>query len=529
MFRLEYLKVIGHPQLGDLVLFFTEAEDRLKAESPYKTVIIGPNGTGKSYILRTIIDLFRELDELRKSGKRKKHVIGSYLIKYSVEGNRFTYGNIKDIHEVEIFDFKRAIVPGGQQWRERGKEYFLTKNEKQINIDEIELPKALLASSFMLTDKFVFLTRPEEFELYKYLGVRATRSTAGTRSYTKNTINSLANSNIKKIFSKTLPAVLDFLELEKYLFVRYSVKRRNIFFTGKLNRNIFIDFINDYEAYIEKRNKNENRSIVPWYSFQNYKSLLEDEKTLDSVIDFLNQKYKSLKQNTTSKSTFFEYDLIENLKELEYEIPMINMLDKLNLIESPELYFKKRNNESYSFEGASSGEAHFLTSIIGILANISDNSVILMDEPEISLHPNWQMKYMEFIRQVFNQFESCHFIIATHSHFLLSDLKGDSSKIIGLTRNDKIESVDLPMNLDTFGWSAEEVLLEVFNVPTTRNYFIADRIGEILELVSKKDRNENLIREKVLSLLNKNVLNLSDNDPLRTVWSKLVSKYGQRP
>ena len=58
MFRLEYLKVIGHPQLGDLELHFTEENEMGENISPYKSVIIGPNGTGKSYILRTIIDFF---------------------------------------------------------------------------------------------------------------------------------------------------------------------------------------------------------------------------------------------------------------------------------------------------------------------------------------------------------------------------------------------------------------------------------------------------------------------------------------
>ena len=61
---------------------------------------------------------------------------------------------------------------------------------------------------------------------------------------------------------------------------------------------------------------------------------------------------------------------------------------------------------------------------------------------------------------------------------------------------------------------------------TTRNYFIADKVGEILELVSKPNRNETLIKEKVQDLVKLNVLHLSEEDPLNSVIKKLIEKYG---
>lgn len=528
MFRLEYLKVNGHPQLGTLELFFTEANELKNVENPYKSVIIGANGTGKSYVLRTIIDLFRELNELKQNGRRKKYVVGSYLIKYWIDLDKYSYGNIYENEKKLNFDFKAGMVPGGKQPKAPRKEFSLKKNNKDLDIKEIELPAAILASSIMLTDKYIFLTRPEEFELYKYLGIRASKSSAGTRSYIKNTINLLASSIKKDILAKTLPKVLNFLELENYLFVRYSINRKDVFFKGNLNRNTFIEFVNNYKKKIESRRKNESKTIVPWYAFQHYESLINNNSNLDSIIDFLNRNFSIQQKSSISGGDFFEYDIIENLKKLEDEIPLIRLLEKLNLVGSPELLLKKKKNESYSFEGASSGEAHFLTSIIGIIASITNDSIVLIDEPEISLHPNWQMKYMEFIREVFQQFESCHFIIATHSHFLISDLKGDSSKIIGLKRNDKIEVVDLPMNLDTFGWSAEDVLYNVFNVLSTRNKFVAEDIAKILNELSSGDKNKinKLSKEKYDELLELESA-LKDNDPLKRVVKTILTKVSK--
>ena len=111
--------------------------------------------------------------------------------------------------------------------------------------------------------------------------------------------------------------------------------------------------------------------------------------------------------------------------------------------------------------------------MVGLMATVNPGSLVFIDEPEISLHPNWQMKYLSFIRELFSdpEYNTCHIIIATHSHFLISDLKGTSARIIGLRKNkNKIKTIDISHN--TYGWSAEQVLLDVFEVSTTRNYIV---------------------------------------------------------
>jgi len=390
MFRIEYLKLAKHPQLGDIELFFTEEDEINKVIGPYNTVIIGPNGTGKSYILSTIINLFRELNDIKEKGKRRiKYNFGDFNLKYTLNGAKFCYRNLP---EKKFQDF---VVKGGKPKKE--KPLYFEKNNKTIEHTEIQIPDAILASSIMLTDKFVFLSNPEEFPNYKYLGIRGSRSTAGTRTYIKNTINYLAKSTQKNIFTVTLPKILDFLELDKYLFLSYSVKRRDTFFHENVSKETFIEFINNYEAELEKRRQNSEKNIVPWYAFSHYKNILKDETLLDNLIVFCRSKSKALKKNDNSGNFYFEYDLLNGLNKLEEEISLINLLEKLNLIGYPELCFKKIESPAYSYEGASSGESHFVSAIIGILSTIKQNSIILIDEPEISLHPNWQMKYMNFL------------------------------------------------------------------------------------------------------------------------------------
>jgi predicted ATPase len=509
MFRIEYLKLQGHTQLGNLELLFSENNEKDNDSRFYSTVIIGPNGTGKSYILRALIDLFREIYELKSQGKRRKYLTGKYIIKYFYNGHQYCYSNILDAK----YQIKFQAVPGGKAWREKGMTFYLEKDEKLVNSNEIELPYSILANSIMLTDKYIFTSKKEDFNIYKYLGVRTTPSTAGTRSYIKNIIDLLIGTSDKKKFTINLKGILTFLELEEYLNLSYSVRRKDIFFTGDLNTGIIIDYINQYDKKLKDRSEIESKTIVPRFSFSPFKKLLEDKNLLDEMIMFCNEKSKSLQKNQHTGNNYFDYNILNDLEKLSKEYSLINLLYKLDLISFPELCFKKREENPYSYEGASSGEVHFVTSLIGILATIKDNSLILIDEPEISLHPNWQMKYMSFLNEVFKEYSNCHFIIATHSHFLISDLKGESSKIVGLKRKDgKIITVDIPPNLNTYGWSAEDVLFRIFQVKSTRNHYFEMAVAELLELLYTKSRDKDKIG-KILKDLKK--LEISYNDPLR--------------
>jgi hypothetical protein len=200
------------------------------------------------------------------------------------------------------------------------------------------------------------------------------------------------------------------------------------------------------------------------------------------------------------------------------------------MISSPEIQLKRAGG--YSLQESSSGEYHFFSSIVGLMATVKPtNSLVLIDEPEISLHPNWQMKYLTFLRELFShpEYSTCHILVATHSHFLISDLKGDSSKIIGLKRTGReIEIIEMPKGIDTFGWSAEDVLYNVFNVLSTRNKFVAEDIAKILNELSSGEKNKinKLSKEKYDELLELETA-LKDNDPLKRVVKTILTKVSK--
>jgi predicted ATP-binding protein involved in virulence len=62
----------------------------------------------------------------------------------------------------------------------------------------------------------------------------------------------------------------------------------------------------------------------------------------------------------------------------------------------------------------SSGEQHELVLVYDLLFNVSPGSLVLIDEPEISLHVGWQQKFLDDIQRI-SSLTSLRFIVATHS------------------------------------------------------------------------------------------------------------------
>ena len=127
----------------------------------------------------------------------------------------------------------------------------------------------------------------------------------------------------------------------------------------------------------------------------------------------------------------------------------------------------------------------FCTVVGALSASEMENALILIDEPEISQHPNWQMSIIDFLNKGLEGIP-CHLLIATHSHFLVSDLTRNRSTVTYLNKTHE-GLVSEKIKEETYGWSAEEVLLKVFKVPTTRNIYLAKIVGEMLDKIAKDE------------------------------------------
>ncbi len=102
---------------------------------------------------------------------------------------------------------------------------------------------------------------------------------------------------------------------------------------------------------------------------------------------------------------------------------MINGLFKYKRLEvGPELGFHFRSDEGRTLSPAnlSSGEQHQLVLLFDLLFRVKDRALILVDEPEISLHVEWQQRVLGNFHAI-SRLRDLDFLIATHSPDIIHD------------------------------------------------------------------------------------------------------------
>ncbi len=144
------------------------------------------------------------------------------------------------------------------------------------------------------------------------------------------------------------------------------------------------------------------------------------------------------------------------------------------------ILFEKFNKE-IAIDDLSSGEKQIVYRGCFLLKDINATSgaFVFIDEPEISLHPNWQMKIMDYYKKIFTTEEgeqTSQIFAVTHSPFIIHNENRRNDKVIVLSRNEKGEIVvkDKP---EYYKCESIEVIQDAFSFKT----FIADKPMVYLE------------------------------------------------
>lgn len=174
---------------------------------------------------------------------------------------------------------------------------------------------------------------------------------------------------------------------------------------------------------------------VKWDKYYSYILHLTDFGLLDApkgnnyINNLTEKQYNKILEE---KGNFLAIYLDEYQKTLEpfYELDKKLTIFK-EIIESRNynhktFYFHKngfgfkRGKDNIGLNYLSSGEKNDIIMFFNLIFNTRDNSIILIDEPEISLHINWQLDYIKNIHKALAN-NKCQVIISTHSPEIISN------------------------------------------------------------------------------------------------------------
>lgn len=170
----------------------------------------------------------------------------------------------------------------------------------------------------------------------------------------------------------------------------------------------------------------------------------------------------------------------------------------------------------------SSGEYHMFSTILAIGFGLEDKAVLLIDEPENNLHPQWQRDLMATV------FDICagamktegHLIICTHSPLIVGTAP-EGGSIVDMSNDAPQTSVA------SYGASSDELLLSQFGVGSSRNKVVVDTIQRAVSLIERGDF-ENAEFQKLIPELKLIRNALTPNDPMVDIIDALLDEGHQQ-
>lgn len=118
--------------------------------------------------------------------------------------------------------------------------------------------------------------------------------------------------------------------------------------------------------------------------------------------------------------------------------------------------FENSAGEEFDINDLSSGEKQLFLRTLSIKMLEPKNSIILIDEPELSLHPKWQQRIIEVYKKIE---ENNQIIIATHSPHILGSVSSENIFILYRDENGKIEAkTGKNMDIKTFILANKEII-----------------------------------------------------------------------
>lgn len=138
-----------------------------------------------------------------------------------------------------------------------------------------------------------------------------------------------------------------------------------------------------------------------------------------------------------------------------------------NIDNHKSIIFKKFNKQ-ISIDNLSSGEKQIVYRGCFLLKDVNamNGAFVFIDEPEISLHPNWQKKILDFYKDIYTDKDgkqTSQIFTVTHSPFIIHNEYRKNDKVIVLSSNDNgdIIAIDKP---EYYKCDSLEIVKDAFNV-----------------------------------------------------------------
>ncbi len=372
-------------------------------------ILTGPNGYGKTKILNIVYHLFNSQfyffqrllfkkitfifeNEYIIELKKNKEKVNIYLLQFNNIITKFSYEEKLKNEEIK----KLFAENGGSDlsWMEN-KSWIQGESDNPISFSEIleEREKVLLNTKADL--------KKEHFELSKILGSLPTYLIKEQRLISDSNETTIFNyakrvKNLIKIFT------------EKY--IKLSQELDSTFPTRLLNEKGRISEQEYKQRFNELSRKQEKLR---------YYGILDVTRENSGYAEE-NAKVLLVYLNDTAQKLDIYDQLLVKLDLFNNILNDAGLTHKSITISKEKGFSFYINKEELNLLELSSGEQHYIILFCELIFNTAEQTLILIDEPEISLHVAWQRNFLDNILKV-NELQKINVVIATHSPSIINN------------------------------------------------------------------------------------------------------------
>lgn len=215
----------------------------------------------------------------------------------------------------------------------------------------------------------------------------------------------------------------------------------------------------------------------------------------------------------------------------KYVIEFLTILDSLNFVDEEVQSLIKVF--SIKFHPFSAGEEALMSLFASLHYALKldynrkkDKAIILLDEPDNFMHPEWSRLLVKelsaFLNRLENDYQSYQIVVTTHSPFIISDLP--KSNVIALNKDIETGKCQIVPVVETFASNIHTLLAQDFFMSSTIGEFAKDKINNVIDLLrssnpeSLKERREEI--DYIISIIGEPLI----KNKLRTMVEKSLWK-----
>ena len=297
----------------------------------------------------------------------------------------------------------------------------------------------------------------------------------------------------------------------------------------------FIDIFLNNQREKEARifNFKNNVGNIPYkddedYDKDIYRHKMKNEKYNEGLIFFPSGIDDTKKVADEFVKTF--YDFLKNHDYRPSEVKghfhnyMQEIFDDLDLTfkyshldKEDNVWFTNSNGDEFKINGLSTGEKTLLSKVLYLYFKDYKDKVILIDEPELSLHPSWQNRVLK-IYENFAKISDCQIIIATHSPHIIGSAKNEYLRILKKNDDGKVEVIK---DLKAEGRDINSILFDVMGEVAYRPREFDDKIDRLHIAIDDKKFDEANQRLEELKL------SYGENDAVVMEAQMLIDMFSQ--